>query len=112
MPKLGASPDYVVGSAHAITEQGEVMVASYGGSQLASYVYGAGKVIWVVGTHKLVRDLDEGMRRIRDYCLPLEDARLRARLGQPSNVGKVLVVHQEAVPGRITVVLVPEALGF
>src|SRR5207237_1411422 len=62
--KLGSSPDYVVGSVHAVTEQGQVMIASYGGSQLASYVHGAGNVIWVVGSQKLVSSLDEGMRRI------------------------------------------------
>src|SRR5207248_8104189 len=91
MRKLGSSPDYVVGSVHAVTEQGQVMIASYGGSQLASYVHGAGNVIWVVGTQKLVSSLDEGMRRIHEYSYPLEDARLRSLLGVPSKVGKVLI---------------------
>ncbi|MFL5734747.1 MAG: LUD domain-containing protein [Chloroflexia bacterium] len=112
MRKLGTAPDYVVGSVHAITEQGEVMVVSYGGSQLAPYVYGAGHVIWVVGSQKLVADLDEGMRRVREYCYPLEDARLRGLRGMPSGIGKVLIVNHEAIPGRITVVLIKEALGF
>ena len=112
MRKLGASPDYVVGSVHAITSQGQVLIASYGGSQLASYVYGASKVIWVVGTQKLVSSLDEGMRRIHEYSLPLEDARLRATMGRPSHVAKILQVNEEAIPNRVTVVLVQEALGF
>jgi len=112
MRKLGTAPDLVVGSVHAITTDGQVLIASYGGSQLASYVYGAGHVIWVVGTQKLVRSLDEGMRRIHEYSYPLEDARLRALVGRPSHVAKVLIVNREAMPGRITVVLVHEALGF
>lgn len=112
MRKLAASPDYVVGSVHAITAQGQVLIASYGGSQLASYVYGASKVIWVVGTQKLVTTLEEGLRRIQEYSLPLEDARLRATMGRPSHVGKILQVNEEAIPNRVTVVLVEEELGF
>jgi hypothetical protein len=112
MAKLSAAPDIVVGSVHAITEDGEVVTASFGGSQLSSYASGAGKVIWVVGTQKLVATLDDGIRRIYKHSLPLEDARLRATLGRGSAVGKVLVVNQEPVPDRITVVLVKENLGF
>lgn len=112
MRKLGASPDVVVGSVHAITEQGQVLIASAGGSQLAPYAYGAGQVIWVVGTQKLVRDLDEGLRRIHEYSYPLEDARLREAYGRPSAVNKILIVNREFAPGRVTVVLVKQNLGF
>src|SRR5205823_1570174 len=99
---LGAAPDFVIGSVHAVTEQGQVLVASASGSQLASYVYGAGSVIWVVGTQKLVRDIDEGLRRITEYSYPLEDARALQAYGMHSGVNKVLVVHREFQPGRIT----------
>ena len=109
---LGAAPDFVIGSVHAVTEQGQVMVASFSGSQLASYVYGAGSVIWVVGTQKLVRDIDEGLRRITEYSYPLEDARAFEAYGMRSGVNKLLVVHREFQPGRVTVVLVKENLGY
>src|SRR5260370_37573728 len=69
--KLVSSPEYVVGSVHAVTEQGQVLIASASGSQLASYVFGAGHVIWVVGAQKIVRDLGEGFRRVREYSYPL-----------------------------------------
>jgi hypothetical protein len=69
--KLTASPDVVVASVHAITERGEVLIASASGSQLSSVVFGAGKVIWVAGTQKLVRTLDDGFRRIQEYSYPL-----------------------------------------
>jgi hypothetical protein len=112
MRKLGASPDVVVGSVHAITEQGQILIASAGGSQLASYASGAGQVIWVAGTQKLVRDLDEGLRRIQEYSYPLEDARARETYGMPSAVNKILIVNREYFPGRVTVVLVKENVGF
>lgn len=111
MRKLAASPDYVVGSVHAITEQGQVLVAAGGGSQLASYVYGAGKVVWVAGAQKIVADLDEGLRRINEHSLKLEDARLRQMRGVGSLVGKVLIVSREPA-GRTTLILVRAALGF
>lgn len=109
--KLRSSPDYIVGSVHAITESGQVLTASGGGSQLAPYAYGAAKVIWVVGAQKLVKDLDEGFRRIEEYSYPLEDARMYAAYNAHSSVNKILIVQREA-PGRITVVLVKEELGF
>ena len=46
MRKLGAAPDLAVGSAHAVTETGTVVVASLTGSQLPSYAYAAGTLIW------------------------------------------------------------------
>ena len=112
MRRLGAAPDVMLGSVHAVTETGTLVVASMGGSQLGPYVSGAGRVILVVGTQKIVADLDEGLRRINEYALPLEDARAQAAYGIHSKVNKVLVINGEGAPGRITVVLVDEALGF
>ena len=110
--KLRSAPDYIVGSVHAITETGQVLVSSFGGSQLGAYAYGSAKVIWVVGTQKLVKNVDEGFRRIEEYSYPLEDARLLAALGIHSAVGKTLIVNREIVAGRITIVLVKEELGY
>ena len=76
------------------------------------YASGAGRVILVVGTQKIVTDLDEGLRRINDYSFPMEDARAQEAYGIHSAVNKVLIVNREIVPDRFTVVLVDEALGF
>jgi L-lactate utilization protein LutC len=111
--RLGSSPDFVVGSVHAVTGQGQVVVASGSGSQLGPYAFGAGNVIWVVGTQKIVKDLDEAYRRIYDYSLPKESARARKAYGIPGSfVSKMLIVNREFEPGRITIVLVNERLGF
>ncbi len=110
--KLGAAPDIMLGSVAAVTDDGRLVAASFGGSQLAPYASTAGQVILVVGTQKIVRDLDEAMKRIYDHALPLESARLRAALGLDSQVGKILIINREVRPGRTTVILVREALGF
>jgi L-lactate utilization protein LutC len=110
--RLTSSPDVMLGSVHAVTETGSLVAASMGGSQLGPYVSGAGRVILVVGTQKIVADLDEAMSRVYDYAFPLEDARAQAEYGIHSAVNKVLIINREITPGRITVVLVDEALGF
>jgi hypothetical protein len=110
--RLSAAPDVMLGSVHAVTETGSVMAASMSGSQLAPYVGGAGRVILVAGTQKIVLDLDQGLRRINDYAFPLEDARAQAAYGIHSSVNKIAIINREINPGRITVVLVDEALGF
>ncbi|MCI4331988.1 MAG: lactate utilization protein [Thermoplasmata archaeon] len=110
--QLAAAPDYVVGSVHAVTETGEVVIASASGSQLGPYASSAQHVIWVVGAQKLVPTLDEAFHRIEEYSLPLEDSRARKAYGRPSVVGKLLVVNRELVPDRVHMVLVRENLGF
>ena len=110
--RLSSAPDVMLGSVHAVTETGSLLAASMSGSQLGPYVTGAGRVILVVGTQKIVPDLEEGLRRINEYAFPLEDARAQAAYGIHSAVNKVLIINREIVPGRITVVFVDEVLGF
>ena len=110
--RLGAAPEVMLGSVHAVTETGSLLAASMSGSQLGPYATGAGRVILVVGTQKIVADLEEGLLRINEYAYRLEDARAQAAYGIHSAVNKVLIINREITPGRITVVLVDEVLGF
>lgn len=111
--RLGAAPEWTVGSVHAVTENGEVMVASNTGSQLPSYAYGADHVIWVVGTQKIVKNIEDGYRRIYDYVLPLESERAKKAYGVAgSEVKKLLIFNKEGQAGRIMMILVGEVLGF
>ena len=110
--RLGAAPDVMLGSVHAVTETGSLLAASMSGSQLGPYVSGAGRVILVVGTQKIVPDLEQGLLRINEYAWRLEDARAQAAYGIRSAVNKVVIINREITPGRITVVLVDEVLGF
>jgi len=110
--KLGAGPDYTVGSVHAVTEDGKVFVASGSGSQLPAYAYGAGHVIWIVGTQKITTNMDEALKRIYEYVLPLESARAMKAYGSPSAVNKMLIFNREMQPNRITLIFVEEAVGF
>lgn len=112
LAKLGAAPDWVLGSVHAVTQDGHLIIASNTGSQLSAEAYAAGKVVFVVGTHKIVKNNDEGIRRIYEYSLPLEDKRALKVYGMHSAVNKILIINKEVVPERVTIVLVKERLGF
>ena len=110
--QLLASPDVVVGSVHALTETGSLVAASGSGSQLPSYAGGAARAIWVVGAPKVVPDIGTALRRVEDHCLPLESARTQASHGWPSAVNRLLILNAEPSPGRGTVLLLREAIGF
>ena len=111
MKVIGGQPDYALGSVHAITRDGALVIASASGSQLASYAWGAANVIFVVGAQKLVPTLDAARERIYQHSLVLEDSRAVAAYGQHSSVGKILEIRQE-LPGRIHVVLIRQVVGY
>jgi acyl-CoA hydrolase len=111
MKAVGGQPDYALGSVHAVTREGTLVIASASGSQLASYAWGAANVIFVIGAQKLVPSLEAAHKRIVEHSLPLEDARAYAAYGQNSRVGKILEIHQED-PGRIHAVLIRQQVGF
>ena len=110
--KLIAGPDFMLGSVNAITEDGVLVAASATASQLGPYANTAGKVILVVGSQKIVPDLETALRRIREYVLPWEDAQVRKVMPSGSFVGKILIVEREWASGRMTVILVREPIGI
>jgi hypothetical protein len=116
MRKLGAGPDIAVDSVHAVTQSGKLLVASLTGSQLPAYTYGAGTVIFVVSTKKIVPGLDEAWDRLVQHVVPQESARARAAYGLPESFttypSKVLILNKEVQPGRVKVILMNEDVGF
>ena len=113
MQKLGAAPEWVVGSVHAVTEGGQIVIASNTGSQLSAYAYGSAHVILVVGTQKIVESLEEGLQRVYEHSLLLEGERVKRVYGLArSAVNKLLIINKEVVQGRITIIFVKEVLGF
>jgi len=107
-----STPDVLVGSVAAVTETGSLVAASASGSQLPGYAGAAARVIWVVGAQKVVPDLTAALRRVEEHCLPLESERAMRVYGRPSAVNRVLILNAEPEPGRGTVLLLREAIGF
>lgn len=112
MRRMFASPDVEIGSVAAVTETGSLVIASGSGSQLPGYAGGAARAIWIVGAQKVVPDLSTALRRVEDHCLPLENDRSIQVYGQPSAINRLLILNAEYLPGRGTVLLLREAIGF
>ena len=111
MRRIGASPEYMLGSVHAVTEAGQLVAASGSGSQLGPYAAGATHLILVVGSQKVVSNLDVALARVRDHVQPYEDARLREQMGVGTMLARVLIMEREWAPGRTTIILVREPVG-
>ena len=110
--RLMSTPDVVMGSVHAVTETGSLVIASASGSQLPGYAGGSLRAIWVVGAQKVVPDLSAALRRVEEHCLPLESGRAMKVYGKPSAVNRLLILNAEPQPGRGIVLLLREAIGF
>jgi hypothetical protein len=111
MKRIGAASDYAIGSVHALTEDGYAVLASASGSQIPNYVYGAKNFIWVVGSQKIVKDLDEAIERIENYSFYLEDERAQKAYGVHSSINKILIYRKEP-QGRGTIYIIREPVGF
>jgi len=109
--KLISAPDYMVNSAQAITEDGVIVVASASASQIGPLASGAGKVIYVIGSQKIVPDFATAYARIVEHVLPYEEARVFEAMGVHSFLARVLLVEREWQADRTTVVLVREPVG-
>jgi hypothetical protein len=107
-----STPDVIVGSVAAVTETGSLVVGSASGGQLPGYAGAAARAIWVVGAQKVVPDLPAALRRVEEHCLPLENDRAEKVYGRPSALNRVLILNAEPEPGRGTVLLLREAIGF
>jgi hypothetical protein len=111
MKRIGSASDYAVGSVHAVTEEGHVVLASASGSQIPNYAYGAKNFIWAVGSQKIVKNLDEAIERIENYSFHLEDERAQKAYGTNSSINKILIYRKEPMK-RGTIYIIREAVGF
>jgi hypothetical protein len=110
MRKAGAAPDIMVNSAHAVTEAGQIVMTSATGSQIGPIASGAGKLILVIGSQKMVPDLDTAFRRIEDYVIPYEEDRLNVAHGV-AKMNRTLILEGDHTPGRTTIILVRQPIG-
>lgn len=115
MRREGTLAEFFLGSVNALAETGELVFASGSGSQLPAYAYTSRNVIWVAGTQKIAPTLEDALRRVREYVLPLEDQRQRSLGNQAgSHINRILIIEGEPAYLRrnLTLILVNQVLGF
>ena len=110
--RKSVTADYFISGANAIAETGEIVACDASGSRVGAWPFAAGHLVIVAGTNKIVPTLDDALRRIRDYAYPLEDARAKRAYGIPSVIGKCVILAHEMNRGRVTLILIGEALGY
>jgi hypothetical protein len=110
--KLNAAPDVMLGSVHAVTEAGQLVITSASGSQIGPIASGAGKLVLVIGSQKVVPDLDAAFRRIDEHVFPWEDARLREAMNIGTAITRTLILDRDFRPGRTTIILVKQPIGI
>jgi L-lactate utilization protein LutB len=110
--RKSVTAEYFISGVNAIAESGEIVACDASGSRVGAWAFAAGHLILVAGINKVVPTLDDALKRIRDYAYRLEDARARKVYGTPSVIGKCVILAHEKIRGRVTLVLVSEALGY
>lgn len=110
--RKSVAADYFISGANAIASTGEIVACDASGSRVGAWPFAAGHLILVVGINKIVPTLEDGLNRIRQYAYRLENIRAQKAYGTPSMIGKCVILAHEKNEGRITLILVKEALGY
>jgi hypothetical protein len=110
--RKAVAAEYFFSGANAIAMTGEIVACDRTGSRVGAWPFAAGHLVIVAGTNKIVPSLDDALRRVREYAFPLENARAKHAYGTPSRIGKCVILANEEVEGRVTLVLVGESLGY
>lgn len=118
------SSDIFLASSNAITLKGELVNIDGIGNRVASMTFGPQKVIIVAGINKVVRDIEEGLQRIRMYAAPLNTKRHESpnpclKTGQCQDCQSTAricnitsIIHRCPPLSKIEVVIIGEQLGF
>ena len=103
---------YFISGTNAIAQSGEIVACDKSGSRLGAWPYAAAHLIIVSGTNKIVSTLDHALRRVWEYAYPLENVRANRAYGVPSQIGKCVILANEEIEGRVTLILIDETLGY
>ena len=104
--------EYFLSGVNAIAQTGQILACDASGSRVGAWPFGAQNLILVSGLNKIVPTLQDALKRIWEYAYPLEDARARKVYGTPSQIGKCVILAKEVRPGRTTLILIDEVLGY
>jgi L-lactate utilization protein LutB len=110
--RKSVTADYFISGANAIASTGEIIACDASGSRVGAWPSAAGHLILVVGINKIVPTLNDALNRVREYAYRLENVRAQKVYGTPSVIGKCVILAHEKTEGRVTLILVREALGY
>ncbi|MBU1033656.1 lactate utilization protein [Patescibacteria group bacterium] len=112
MRRKSVTADYFISSVNAVVEDGTLLAVDATGSRVGAMPFAAKKLVLVIGAQKITKNLEEAIKRIREYVLPKENKRAMEAYGMGTIFGKWVIIEKETSPSRIKVILVEESLGF
>ena len=118
--------DYYLMSSNAITLDGELINIDGTGNRVACLTYAPKNVIMIVGMNKVVNDVEDGIKRVRNFASPPNTLRLGLKTpcsmtgrcgdcyGDTCICSQIVVTRRQsaAMRGRIKIILVGESLGY
>ena len=104
--------EYFLSGVNSIAQTGQILACDASGSRVGAWPFGAQNLVLVSGVNKIVPTLQDALKRIWDYAYPLEDARAKKVYETPSQIGKCVILAKEGRPGRTTLILIDEVLGY
>ena len=122
--KSQMTSDLFLSSVNAITLNGELINIDFAGNRTNATTYGPGKVILVVGYNKIVEDVQEAIKRIKNVAAPINARRLSidvpcAKVGKcvdcnsPNRICRVVMIHERRpFLTDMLIILVGEELGY
>jgi len=108
--------DYFLSSVSAVTETGTLLACDLTGSRTGAFASTAKHLVLIVSAQKIVHDKNEAHVRQREFCLPMESARVRIVYKVPaSHINNCVEIHGASPwgePGRVHLVIVKELVGY
>jgi hypothetical protein len=122
--KQGLTAQYFVTGTNAITADGQLVNVDGIGNRVAAQAFGPEKVILVAGKNKIVKDVHEAFDRLQNVAAPINSRRFGSLTpcadtgvcvdcDSPARICNIYtIIRRMMIPGRITLIMVNESLGY
>lgn len=110
--RKSVTSEYFISGVNAIAMTGELVSCDASGSRVGAWPFAARHLVLVAGVNKIVPTLQDALQRVQEYAYPLENARSKKVNGVASQIGKCVILSNERQPGRVTLILVNDVLGY
>jgi hypothetical protein len=122
--RRGPTADVFLAGVNAVTEAGELVLVDAACTRAAPVLFGPGRVILVAGCNKIVPNLAHAQERIRHFAAPANAKRLGRKTpcaadgrchdcDSPERIcNATVVIHKQADPERLTLLLVGGSYGL
>ncbi|MBN2038698.1 MAG: lactate utilization protein [Spirochaetes bacterium] len=122
--KKALTSDFYLTGVNALTAEGQIINIDGAGNRVSAMIYGPGHVIAIAGYNKITKNLEDGIRRVKDITTPQNSKRLGldtpcvstgycVDCKAPKTICRVTtIIEYKPVLTDFTVILTPLDFGF